>query len=64
MKVIIVQDSLAIPIGNIDYVQLKDDICEVEICTKTMGHRVSFDTVDEAIELFDTVVEMIDKFYR
>ena len=61
---IIIEENLAIPLGNIDYLKLKDDVCEVEICTRTCGHRISFDEADEAIDFFDTICEMIDKYNK
>ncbi len=61
MKIIIIEDNLAIPLRNIDYIRLLEDDRVVNIYTKVMGHRIPFDTVDEAIEFFDYVVDMVDK---
>jgi hypothetical protein len=60
--IILIQENLAIPLGNIDYVKLNDDVAQVEVCTRTCGHRISFDSLDEAIGFFNAVLEMIDNF--
>ncbi len=59
MKVILIQENLAIPVRNIDYVKLIEDRYKVELCTRTMGHMISFDNIDEAIEFYNEVIEAI-----
>jgi hypothetical protein len=64
MNVIIIQDNLAIPVRNIDYVKLIEDRFKVELCTRTMGHMIPFDNIDEALEFYNTVVEAMENLNK
>lgn len=64
MNIVIIRENLAIPIRNIDYIKLIEHESVVELCTRTMGHKVHFDILDEAIELFDEIVEAIENLKK
>lgn len=64
MNIVIIRENLAIPIRNIDYVKLIEHGSAVELWTRTMGHKVHFDILDEAIEFFDEIVEAIENLKK